>query len=120
MKKLLALLLVFVLSLSALSVSAEALAGGWTMLDVTASIPEEALAAFDKAMATLVGVSYEPAALLSTQLVAGTNYLFLCKAAPVVPDAVSYWATVTVYAALDGSAEVLSITAIDPYPPVED
>ena len=120
MKKILALVLALVMLFGALSVSAEALAGGWTMLDVTEPVPEEAAAAFDKAMKTLVGVAYEPVALLSTQLVAGMNYLFLCKAAPVVPDAVPYWATVTVYAALDGSAEILSITAIDPYPPVVD
>lgn len=119
MKKMLVILLVLVLALAAVGVSAEALAGGWEMQEISSPIPEEAQKAFDKAMEGFVGVGYTPVALLSTQLVAGTNYLFLCKAVPVTADPVPYWATVTVYAALDGSAEILNITAIDPYPAVE-
>ena len=120
MKKIACLVLVLCLMLAAVPAFAEELAGGWQMQDITAPIPEEALAAFDKAMEHLVGEDYEPVALLSTQVVAGTNYLFLCKGTPVVLHPVPEWAVVTVYAALDGSAEILHISVIDPYPPVED
>lgn len=37
------------------------------------------------------GVTYEPIALLATQVVAGMNYRVLCKATPVVPDPKSYY-----------------------------
>lgn len=120
MKKLIPILLVLVLLISAFGAQAQELAGGWTMLDVAEPIPEEAMTAFNKAMEGFAGVGYVPAALLGTQVVAGTNYLFLCKATPVIPDPVPYWATVTVYAALDGSAEILHIGTIEAYPPVEE
>ena len=118
MRNCLIVLLTVMLLFATAGVSADTIPGGWEMLDVTEPIPEEALAAFSKAMEGFCGVGYEPVALLSKQVVAGMNYLFLCKAAPVVPDPVPFWATVTVYAALDGSAQILSITAIDPYPPL--
>lgn len=120
MKRIIVMLLVLLTVFAAVSVSAEALMGGWEWTDVTEPVPAEALAAFDKAMEGFVGVGYKPVALLGTQLVAGTNYYFLCMATPVVPDPVSHWATVTVYADLAGNAEIISITALDPYPPAED
>ena len=120
MKRIIVMLLVLAMVFAAVSVRAEALAGGWEWTDFTEPIPEEAMAAFDKAMEEFVGVGYKPVALLGTQLVAGTNYYFLCMATPVVPDPVPHWATVTVYADLDGNAEIISITALDPYPPVEE
>ena len=114
MKKLLALILTLVLCLCCITSLGEGeLAGGWTLCDVKADIPEEALLAFDTAMQGLVGVGYEPVALLSTQLVAGMNYCFLCKATPVVPNAVSSWAYVYVYADLNGGAEITCIGNIE-------
>ena len=47
--------------------------GSWQETDSPA-LTEEALAAFDTATDGLVGVDYVPVALLSTQVVSGTNY----------------------------------------------
>ena len=86
--------------------------GGWTLNDSFA-ISAEAQQAFDKAMDGLVGVNYQPIGLLGTQLVSGTNYSFLCEAAVVYPNAQPYYAVVTVYADLQGKAEVRNIVALD-------
>ena len=85
----------------------ETLAGGWQETD-TPAMTEEATAAFRKATEGFVGVDYEPVALLSTQTVAGTNYRILCEATVVYPGAEPYYAVMTVYRGLDGSANILS------------
>ena len=103
---LLALLLVFCTA----AASAEALMGGWAIVPAEANaLPEDAQAAFDKAMETLVGAEYTPVALLGTQVVAGTNYCILCQISPVVPDPVPSWALVYIYADLEGNAEILNV-----------
>ena len=86
--------------------------GGWT-LTPGAELSEEAQAAFGKAMDGLVGVSYEPLALVGTQLVSGTNYCILCQAQVVVPNAVPYYALVYVYRDTQGKAEISRILPID-------
>lgn len=115
MKKLMCLILATVL-LTAGCVSALAeepmLAGGWTASE-TPEVTEDARAAFDKAMEDFVGVGYEPVALLGTQVVAGLNYCLLCKAVTVTLEPRTFYALVYIYAALDGSAQVLDIQEID-------
>lgn len=111
MKKLTAVILALILAVCA--VPALALTGGWELSDVKADIPEEAYTAFSAAMEGFTGVSYEPVALLGTQVVAGINYSFLCKAQIVVPDAEPYYAIVCVYAGVDGTNEILGIAPLD-------
>ena len=89
----------------------EALAGGWFASDDIA-LPEEVKEAYDKAMEGLVGVDYEPVAFLESQVVAGMNYRILCKSTVVYPGAETGYAIVTVYRALDGSAEVTDIADV--------
>ena len=96
----------------------EYLAGGWMNEDMFYSMPSYELdpAAFEpltKASEMLMGVDYEPLALLGRQIVAGTNYAYLCKATVVAPGAESYLVVVFVYEALDGQVEVLNIVPID-------
>lgn len=88
------------------------LMGGWQATTDTA-IDEDAQAAFDAAMEGLLGVEYEPVDLLATQVVAGTNYCFLCRSTVVVPDAVPGYALVYVYRDLSGKAEILDIQDIE-------
>lgn len=103
-------LLTLALTLCAVSASAEAMLGGWEITKAEASaIPEDAQAAFDKAMEQLDGADYTPVALLATQVVAGTNYCILCQVTPVVPDPVPAWALVYIYADLEGNAEILNV-----------
>ncbi len=107
MKKMLSVFAALILALAlCVSATAEPLMGGWEVCGDPA-VTEEARDALDKALEGFVGSNVEAAALLATQVVAGTNYCFLCRVTPVVPDAVSHWALVYVYRALDGSAQIL-------------
>ena len=64
-------------------------------------------------MEGLLGVKYEPLALLSTQLVSGTNYCFLCEGTTVTPGEPASLYLVKVYADLQGGAEILEITGFE-------
>ena len=75
-------------------------------------IPDDVKAAFEKAMEGLVGCTYEPIAILGSQVVAGTNYCLLCKTTVVTPDAPVSYTLVYIYEALDGTAEMLHIQDI--------
>lgn len=72
-------------------------------------IPDDVKAAFDKTMEGLVGCTYEPIAILGSQVVSGMNYCLLCKTTIVTPDAPVSYTLVNIYEALDGTAEILSI-----------
>ena len=52
------------------------LVGGWEVTE-DAAVTEEAREVFDQAVKAIEDVTYEPAALLATQVVAGLNYCFL-------------------------------------------
>lgn len=95
---------------------AEVLAGGWYAPDETTALPlpEDAQAAFAKAISGFDGSMVEPMALLGTQVVAGTNYAVLCRVTPNVPDAVPSTQVATVYADLQGGASFTGFRPIDP------
>ncbi len=82
-------------------------AGGWTVAENTySSLPSDAKAALDNAMAKSTGSSVTPVALLGTQVVNGTNYTILCKSAPVSPDASESLQVVHVTQDASGNAEI--------------
>ena len=82
--------------------------GGWEQTE-SPVMTEEAQAAFDKAMEGFVGTDYVPVAFLSSQLVSGMNYCFLCEATVVYPGAETTYALVYVYQDLEGKAEITDI-----------
>ena len=86
----------------------EMLAGGWAVSE-SAELTDEQKAIFEKALEDLLGVDYEPIALLGTQVVAGTNYCFLAKATVVAPDAKPKYVLVYVYRDLEDNATVMNI-----------
>ena len=103
-------ILTLILALCAASAIAEPLAGGWQNVPCEAvELPEDAQAAFDKALDGLVGAHYIPIALLSTQVVAGMNYCILCQITPVVPNPTPTWALVYIYADLQGNASITNV-----------
>ena len=103
-------ILTLILALCAASAIAEPLAGGWQNVPCEAvELPEDAQAAFDKALDGLVGARYVPVALLSTQVVAGMNYCILCQITPVVPNPTPTWALVYIYADLQGNASITNV-----------
>ncbi|MBO4242017.1 MAG: hypothetical protein J5883_01915 [Clostridiales bacterium] len=85
--------------------------GGWEIAsDYLVNSEREAV--FDKAVGDLDGVDYDPMYYLGSQVVAGTNHCFLCRASAVVPDPVPYWALVYIYEDLQGEAEITKITIL--------
>ncbi len=86
----------------------EFLAGGWEVNTGSTSIRKNAAAkaAFKKATAELLGVSYQPIAVLGTQAVAGTKYAILCKATPVIPDAAPDITIMYIYENVDGTVDI--------------
>ncbi|MBQ8963256.1 MAG: hypothetical protein IJ089_05610 [Clostridia bacterium] len=105
-----AALLFLALSLCATGVLAEPSTGGWENAPQEAvELPAEAQAAFDKATDGLDGARYIPAALLSTQVVAGMNYCILCQVIPETAGAAPSWALVYIYADLRGNAEITNV-----------
>ena len=88
--------------------------GGWEVVPAQAApLPESAQTAFDKATAAQTDGEYTPVALLSTQLVAGTNYCVFCQITPKASDTPPYWALVYIYADLQGNAEVTNVYDLD-------
>ena len=79
-------------------ISAEEADGAWTEPE-TPEVSDEDKAVLAKATETLTGAEYKAVALLSTQVVAGKNYCYLCEETPVVPDAQSKY--VIAYASVD-------------------
>lgn len=67
--------------------------GGWTPFRF---LTEEDYILFCKATQKLYGVKYEPV-LVSTQMVAGTNYAFICNATTTTNPPMNYIAKVTIY-----------------------
>lgn len=116
MKKLISLFLALMLAILAIPALAEDaqdpdfLVSAWeSWTGDPLEIPDDVKAAFDKAMEGLVGCTYEPIAILGSQVVSGMNYCLLCKTTVVTPDAPVSYTLVYIYEALDGTAEILSI-----------
>ena len=117
MKKLFAFLTLATLLLTALALpvlAEEPILGGWSAYtDNPTEIPAEALDALNAALEGLEGCIYKPIALLGTQVVAGTNYCFLCETTVVVPDAQPSYALVYVFNGLEGEHELLRVQEIE-------
>lgn len=81
--------------------------GGWAINnDFDGTDDANAMSAFEKATEDLDGYRYDVAAVLGSQIVAGTNYLYLCRAEMVVPDAKPEYVILKVYEDLEGNAEI--------------
>lgn len=117
MKKFFALLALAALLLTAFAfpvLAEEPILGGWSAYtDNPTEIPTEALDALNAALDGLEGCVYKPIALLGTQIVAGTNYCFLCETTVVVPDAQPGYALVYVFDGLEGEHELLRVQEIE-------
>lgn len=84
----------------------DVIVGGWN--EQNSEITDELLQIFEKATENLVGVKYTPVKLISTQVVAGINYKFLCRQS--FPDGnKEALKTVTVYRDLAGNVTVTEI-----------
>lgn len=87
---------------------AETMTGGWTpAADYT--VTEARKAIFDKGMAALLGVDYAPLAYLGSQVVAGTNHVFLVKGTMVVPAQPVSYALAYFYEDLQGNVKLMNV-----------
>ena len=95
------------------SVGAET--GAWAVNDqeIQAKLPDEVAKAFSKAMEGFTGIDLEPVAYVGSQVVAGMNYMILCRATAVSQESVPTYKMVIIYADLDGNAEITSLTDFD-------
>lgn len=74
---------------------------------------KKALKIFNKAMKGYTGYTFKPYAYLGSQVVAGTNRLYLCRGKGVYPGAKNEWDLVTVYESLDGKTEVINAETLE-------
>lgn len=95
-------------------IDSEMLDGGFAANDGDLAIErnEDVKVAFEKAVQMLTGAELEPEAYLGSQVVAGSNYLILCKQTASVSGAEPEFTLVTVYSDLDGNAEISEIEEI--------
>ncbi len=87
------------------------LAGGWFQAS-SAKVSKKLRAQFNDALMGLVGVGYNPVAVLSSQVVAGMNYCLLCESQVVYPGAPKYYSLVYMYVGFDGTSEITDIVRI--------
>lgn len=87
------------------------LEGGWRHRE-DLNLSKEDIQLFDKALEGLVGVNYSPIAVLSTQVVAGTNYAYLCETTPDVLDPEPFYAVIVIYEDLSGNTEISDIVEL--------
>ena len=95
--------------------ASETIVGGWTVSEeiVTPVLTEESKKAFDDAIKEYTGMNLEPAALLATQVVSGTNYLYLCKGEAVTASPEPGWYLAVVYKDLQGNSSISNVEEID-------
>ena len=120
MKKMIVLLraLLLIAPLAAQASAEEVRSGGWTPA-ASFEITAERQAILDKGLNNLVGADYVPAAYLGSQVVAGTNHVFLCKVTPVYPDARPAMALAYLYEDLQGNVQLMNVADL-PILPGED
>jgi hypothetical protein len=85
--------------------------GAWT--DFVSPITSDQKKIWDEAIQGLLGVQYTPIACAS-QLVAGTNYIFICLAKVIYPGSSAYIAQVDVFKPLSDKAYITQIVKIAP------
>lgn len=94
----------------------EMLSGGWYSESLDGvKLDEKIQNVFSKATNTLTGMTYNPIAVLGTQVVSGNNYAILCFGSPSVKqsDSVTNVYLLTIYEDLDGNSEIKSICYIN-------
>lgn len=87
--------------------------GGWGIYEKLApGDNKEAVEALKKAEKDLEGYNYEVISVLGSQVVAGMNYLYLCKGKAAVPDSKPEYLIVKVYENLEGKAEITETESV--------
>ena len=85
--------------------------GGWTP---NRPLEEEDRKLFEQALNGLVGVKYTPLEV-STQIVAGTNYHFICHAEMMTATPVIFYAKVCIFKPLNEKPCIMQIIRLENY-----
>ena len=86
--------------------------GGWTEAE-DQTITEELKEIFDSALNGLLGATYEPVKLLSTQVVNGINYKFLANGTKTTNPITKGTYNITINKSTDGTISLLDIEVIE-------
>ena len=113
-KSVIVLCVLFAAIMLTVSTSASAATpGGWSVSKARYSfLNKSQKKIFNKATKKLTGVSYQPAALLARQTVAGTNYVFLCQGKTVTAKPVKAWYILTASKSLNNRIALRSVKKI--------
>ena len=92
----------------------EPVSGGWAINEEgSAELPEEVKKAFDSVTSELMGTELEPVAYVGSQVVAGMNYMVLCRATTVTENPVTNYQMLVMYVDLEGKAKLNALTDFD-------
>lgn len=93
--------------------------GGWSAwnfdINSNSADVDHAIKVLETALEEIVGAEYEALAF-TNQVVAGMNYVFLCKLTIIAPDLPKKLALVRVHEALNGSVERKGVEVLGPDP----
>ncbi len=98
-------------------VGPEPIEGGWHFSDVAAdNVSAEAKAVLEETLKNSYnGLStFEATDIIATQVIAGTNYAYLCKETPAGKDAPTNWSIITLFTDLSGNTTLVHIETVDP------
>ena len=88
--------------------------GGWELnTSVSNKIPTDKEKIFSKAIEKYTGMELEPIAYLGSQVVSGTNYMYLCKATTTTSKPETSFKVVVVYENLDKEVELKEVEDFD-------
>lgn len=93
-----------------------AVVGGWTINTEFdgSEITDEQAAMFEQAMSEADVATYQPVAVVASQLVSGMNYAYLCTSTVAAPDAPTTWAIVVIYQDLNGKCSFTCANELNP------
>jgi len=93
------------------------LLGGWVIDENMnkCKLPAEVKSAFNEAMTGFTGAAYTPVLYVGCQVVAGMNYMLICKQRLVVPEKVEGVVQMTIYKPLKDKAVITEIKPILDY-----
>lgn len=89
--------------------------GTWMINDqnIKVTLPDHVEKAFNKATEGFKGIMLEPLAYVGSQVVAGMNYMILCRATTATQEPVTTYRMAVIYADLEGNAEITSLKDFD-------
>ena len=90
----------------------EPIVGGYTEVE-DGTITDELTEIFNSATQGLMGATYNPEKLLATQVVAGTNYKFLCSGKKTTSPVIEGTYNVIIYKDLQGNCSILDIEVVE-------